>query len=59
MKAKKIEIEQRPSVGEAEGARRVRLTLPPPTPSQVQILGEGAAAAPAVVALFKQLGVSR
>ena len=59
MKAKKIQIEQRPSAGEAEGPRRVRLTLPPPTPNQVQILGEGAAAAPAVVALFKQLGVSR
>jgi electron transfer flavoprotein beta subunit len=35
----------------------VKLTLPPPVPSNVQILGEGAAAAPAVVDLFEELGV--
>ena len=35
--------------GEPRGSKRVTLTLPPPVPSQVQILGEGAAAAPAVV----------
>jgi electron transfer flavoprotein beta subunit len=31
--------------------------LPPPTPSSVEILGEGASAAPAVVDLFERLGV--
>ena len=39
------------------GPARVRLTLPPPTPSAVQILGEGPAAAPAVVDLLEKLGV--
>ena len=34
-----------------------KLLLPQPTPSRVQILGEGPAAAPAVVDLFEQLGV--
>ena len=34
-----------------------QLLLPPPHPSSVQILGEGADAAPAVVDLFEQLGV--
>ena len=31
--------------------------LPPPVPSNVQILGEGAAAAPAVVDVLEELGV--
>jgi electron transfer flavoprotein beta subunit len=31
--------------------------LPPPTPSAVQILGEGPEAAPAVVDLLEKLGV--
>ena len=57
MKAKKIEVEERSPVAEPQGPRRVRLLLPPPTPSSVQILGEGPAAAPAVVDLFEQLGV--
>jgi electron transfer flavoprotein beta subunit len=57
MKAKKVEVEERAPVAEAQGPRRVRLLLPPPTPSSVQILGEGAGAAPAVVDLFEQLGV--
>jgi electron transfer flavoprotein beta subunit len=57
MKAKKAPIEERQPVGEPAGASRVRLVLPPPSPSTVQVLGEGAAAAPAVVDLFEQLGV--
>jgi electron transfer flavoprotein beta subunit len=57
MKAKKATIEERQPVGEPAGASRVRLVLPPPSPSTVQVLGEGAAAAPAVVDLFEQLGV--
>ena len=46
----------RPSA-EPTGPKRVKLLLPPPVPSNVQILGEGAAAAPAVVDLFEELGV--
>ncbi|MEZ5094772.1 MAG: hypothetical protein R2731_00705 [Nocardioides sp.] len=40
MKAKKVEIETRAPIGDPEGPRRVRLTLPPAVPSTVQILGE-------------------
>ncbi len=57
MKAKKVEIERRTPVSEAVGPQRVRLLLPPPQPSEVQVLGTGAEAAPAVVDLFEQLGV--
>ena len=57
MKAKKVAIEQRTAVTEPVGANRVRLLIPPPQPSDVQILGEGPAAAPAVVDLLERLGV--
>jgi electron transfer flavoprotein beta subunit len=57
MKAKKIPVEERAPAAEPTGPRRVRLTLPPPVPSNVQILGEGAAAAPAVVDVLEELGV--
>jgi electron transfer flavoprotein beta subunit len=57
MKAKKVEIEQRTPCAEPAGPKRVRLSLPPPQPSDVQILGKGAEAAPAVVDLFERLGV--
>jgi electron transfer flavoprotein beta subunit len=57
MQAKKVQIEERALSAEPRGPQRVRLLLPPPTPSSVQILGEGPAAAPAVVDLFEQLGV--
>jgi electron transfer flavoprotein beta subunit len=57
MKAKKVAIEERAPAAEPTGPKRVRLTLPPPVPSNVQILGEGAAAAPAVVDLLEELGV--
>jgi electron transfer flavoprotein beta subunit len=57
MKAKKVTIEERAPAAEPSGPKRVRLTLPPPVPSNVQILGEGAAAAPAVVDLLEELGV--
>jgi electron transfer flavoprotein beta subunit len=59
MKAKRIQIEQRTPGAAPRGANRVRLTLPPPAPSNVEVLGEGAAAAPAVVDLFEKLGVIR
>ena len=57
MKAKKAPIEEREPATEPEGPSRLRLVLPPPSASTVQVLGEGAAAAPAVVDLFEQLGV--
>lgn len=57
MKARKAPIEEREPVAEPVGPSRVRLVLPPPSPSTVQVLGEGPAAAPAVVDLLEQLGV--
>ena len=57
MKAKKVAIEERSPVAEPAGPQRVRLLLPPPAPSNVQILGKGADAAPAVVDVLEQLGV--
>jgi electron transfer flavoprotein beta subunit len=41
------------------GPGRVRLKLPPVQPSEVEVLGNGAAAAAAVVDLLERLGVSR
>lgn len=57
MKARKVPIEERQPVAEPVGPSRVRLVLPPPSPSTVQVLGEGPGAAPAVVDLFERLGV--
>lgn len=57
MKAKKAPIEERTPGTEPVGHSRVRLVLPPPSPSTVEVLGEGPAAAPAVVDLFERLGV--
>jgi electron transfer flavoprotein beta subunit len=57
MKAKKVEIEARALTAEPTGPKRVRLLLPPPVPSNVQVLGTGPEAAPAVVDLFEELGV--
>jgi electron transfer flavoprotein beta subunit len=57
MKAKKVQIEEREPASEPAGPNRVRFTLPPPVSSDVQVLGEGAAAAPAVVDLFERIGV--
>ena len=57
LKAKKIPIEERQPVSEPVGGGRVKMTLPPPTPSAVQILGEGPEAAPAVVDVLEKLGV--
>ena len=57
MRARKVPIEQRPLAAEPRGPGRVRLLLPPPQPSDVQVLGPGAAAAPAVVDLLERLGV--
>ena len=57
MKARKVPIEEREATAPPAGAHRVRLVLPPPSPSTVQVLGTGPGAAPAVVDLFEQLGV--
>jgi electron transfer flavoprotein beta subunit len=59
MAAKKIEIETRQPAGEPQGSARVRLVVPPPQPSNVEILGEGEAAAGAVVDLLERLKVLR
>ncbi len=57
MKAKKVPIEERQPTAAPAGPGRVRLLLPPPAPSSVQVLGKGPEAAPAVVDLFERLGV--
>ena len=57
MKAKRVPIERRAPTAEPTGPQRVRLLLPPPQPSNVQVLGQGAEAAPAVVDLLERLGV--
>jgi len=60
MKAKKVVIEQRkPTTSDLTGPSRVQLTLLPPVPNQVQILGEGPSAADAVRKVFVDLGVTR
>jgi electron transfer flavoprotein beta subunit len=57
MKAKKVPVEERALAHEPAGPGRVRWSLPPASPSQVQVLGKGPDAAPAVVDLLEQLGV--
>ena len=57
MRARKVPIEEREPVAAPAGPSRVRLLLPPPAPSDVQILGKGAEAAPAVVDVLERLGV--
>lgn len=59
MKAKKIAVETVEARRSPGGPGRVRLTVPPAQPSSVEVLGEGPAAAPAVVDLLRSLGVSR
>jgi len=59
MAAKKVAIETRVANGELEGAHRVRLLLPPEEKTTVGVLGEGPAAAGAVVDLLERLAVVR
>ncbi|MEP6816502.1 MAG: hypothetical protein ABI873_13215 [Marmoricola sp.] len=59
MAAKKVPIEMRTSSRAPVGANRVRLFLPPPQPSNVEMLGEGPEAAAAVVDLLERLQVAR
>lgn len=57
MKAKRAPVETLTPTLEPAGSGRVRLKLPPEQPSAVQVLGEGPAAAPAMVDLLEGLGV--
>ena len=59
MKAKRAQVETRTPGREPVGSGRVRLKLPPAPASEVEILGKGADAAPAVVDLLERLGVVR
>jgi electron transfer flavoprotein beta subunit len=59
MKAKRVKVETVTSSREPVGTGRVRLTLPPAPASEVEVLGKGADAAPAVVDLLERLGVLR
>jgi electron transfer flavoprotein beta subunit len=59
MAAKKIEIETRSPATEPQGPGRVKLLVPPAAPSDVEVLGEGPAAAPAVADLLESLKVLR
>ncbi len=57
MRAKKADVEQIVWSGTAVGSGREALSVPEPPPSQVTILGEGAAAAPALVGVLRELKV--
>lgn len=59
MRAKKIEVETRALSQAPAGSGRVQLSLPPPSPSYVEVLGEGPEAAGTVVDLLQKLGVGR
>lgn len=59
MAAKKATIEVREPAGEPAGPERLRMFVPPPPPSSVEILGEGAAAASAVVDVLERLGATK
>lgn len=57
MRAKKADVETRTWSGSPVGSGRQALVVPEPPPSQVTVLGEGAAAAPALVAVLRELKV--
>ena len=59
MKAKKIPVETVAPGFDPVGSGRLRLKLPPAPTSEVEVLGKGADAAPAVVDLLEELGVLR
>lgn len=59
MKAKKVAVEEVTPSFEPVGSGRIRLRLPDPVPNEVEVLGEGPAAAPAVVTVLRSLGVVR
>ena len=57
MRAKKAPVETMAWAGSAAGSGRQVLTVPEAPPSQVTVIGEGAAAAPALVSVLRELGV--
>jgi len=59
MKAKKAKVEVVAPQTQPHGSGRVRLTLPPAQPSNVEVLGQGPDTAAAVVDLLQKLGVAR
>ena len=59
MKAKKAPVETVPPTATPVGSGRQALTVPPPPPNQVRILGDGPAAGPAFVETLVELGVIR
>jgi electron transfer flavoprotein beta subunit len=59
LRARKKEIRTITPSRRPGGPTKERLRLPEGTESQVEVIGQGAAAAPAVVELFERLGVLR
>lgn len=57
MRAKKAPVETVTPGLAPRGSGALGLTLPPPAPSQVTVLGEGPGAAPAVVDVLRKIGV--
>jgi electron transfer flavoprotein beta subunit len=57
LRARKKEIRRIQAARHPGGPTKERLRLPEGTESQVEVIGQGAAAAPAVVELLKRLGV--
>ena len=57
LRARKKEIRTLAPGRRPGGPTKERLRLPEGTESQVEVIGQGAAAAPAVVELFQKLGV--
>jgi electron transfer flavoprotein beta subunit len=57
LRARKKEIRTMAPSRRPGGPSKMRLRLPEGTESQVEVIGQGAAAAPAVVELFQKLGV--
>jgi electron transfer flavoprotein beta subunit len=57
LRARKKEIERSTPAASAGGLEKIVLRLPPTTATQAEVIGQGAAAAPAVVDLLQRLGV--
>ena len=58
LRAKKIEIVRVEPAWREGGLRKQRLVVPQEQGSQVEVLGEGPAAAPRVVEVLRELGVA-
>jgi len=58
IRAKKAELERHEASARAATLEKVRLVVPQEARSEVQVLGEGAGAAPRVVEVLKELGVA-